>query len=756
MQEISKRPKLLLLVLIAGIAVSFQAAISWQTFSTWMGLADPTKALVQGTWPIVFLLQVLTPFLCLTFGLYVTAVRVEDPRAWLLLGVLITFGVAMDGVDVHDSVMAWVEPINHLALLYRTVCARGWAICLMLFSIYFPDRAAFDVRRPALKWLFLIPCLSAFVLVGLETIGRNEAGAWLPLSLLLHKCNAYVFPVLTWFPILVFCFVLLVKFRSATGGDSRRRLRLLLVGLALSLIPPEAFGTLMHTFLHLPENAFGGWLEFAAYLPLAFLPIVLAYVVIIDKALDVRVVVRQSLRYALARRGLSLVQVLISGVVIGAIAIESGQQSFVARLLITTVGVGLILCIGLGGQHLASWIDRRFFRDAYRAEQILVRLAENIRSVLEISPLLHIVHARVSEALHVLDFQIYLGTGDVFQRALVSETSTWNDAGQTAILKTGRAREDKSGRLLIPLLGRTELLGFFCVGPRVSEAPYSPNDIQLMQSVAAQTSFAIENSNLTRQIAAETAQQEVVHRELAIARDVQQRLLPQEQPQIPGVVYAASCRPAQEVGGDYYDYFRVPGNAIGIAIGDVSGKGIPASLLMASLQASLRGQAMREALGVDCIVKNVNQQIWTTSPANRYATFFYAQYEPTTRVLTYCNGGHNAPFWLRGDGEIVRLQTGGPPVGLFEHSSYSSERIQMNAGDLLMLYTDGISEAMNAKEEEWGEPDMAELLKASVKHSPESILSDVFSRADLFSAGEPQHDDMTAMIFAFMPMPRAA
>ncbi len=270
-----------------------------------------------------------------------------------------------------------------------------------------------------------------------------------------------------------------------------------------------------------------------------------------------------------------------------------------------------------------------------------------------------------------------------------------------------------------------------------------------MQSVASQTAFAIENSKLTEKLASEAAEREVVQRELAIARDVQQRLFPQEQPKIPGVVYAAACRPAREVGGDYYDYFKLPGGSLGIAIGDVSGKGIPASLLMASLQAALRGQTMGDAPSVDCIMANVNQLLWATSPANKYATFFYAQYEPRSRSLTYANGGHNAPFWFRRSGEMVRLEAGGAPVGLFEKSQYACEQIRIDADDLLVLYTDGMSEAMNADDEEWGEDRIVELLQNKINCDPGQILSEVFSGADAFAAGAPQHDDMTAMVFAF-------
>ncbi len=475
MQEFSRKQRYLLLAVLFAITVSFQTAISSQQFSAWMHLPDPAGALRGGTWPIIFLLQILNPFLCLAFGFYVALVRGEDRRAWLLLAVLISFGVAMDGIDVHDSVMRWPAPINHFALVYRTLNSRGWGICLLVFSIYFPDRAAFDKRRPALKWILLVPCLGALAIVALETIGRNERGAWETVAAKLQGVYAYVAPFLVWAPILSFCLILLVKFRQATNADSRRRLRLLTTGLAFSVIPPLAFGTLIHFILHTREDAFGSWVVFVAYSPLALLPLVLAYVTIVEKALDVRVVVRQGLRYALAKRGLVLVQLLVSAVVIFAVAIESDRESFTARLLVTAIGISLLLSISLGGRRLAHLIDRKFFRDAYRAEQILARLAENVRNIRELPLLLETVRAQTSEAMHVNDLEIFLRDRERFQPALAYDAPAWNHAASTVVLeRERRPLRIETDRWLIPLLGRTELLGFLTWDRALPKRPIPP------------------------------------------------------------------------------------------------------------------------------------------------------------------------------------------------------------------------------------------------------------------------------------------
>jgi phosphoserine phosphatase RsbU/P len=263
--------------------------------------------------------------------------------------------------------------------------------------------------------------------------------------------------------------------------------------------------------------------------------------------------------------------------------------------------------------------------------------------------------------------------------------------------------------------------------------------------VATQTGLALENSHLTAAIASEVAQRERLNRELEIAREVQQRLFPQKHPVVPGLDYAGHCRPAQGVGGDYYDFINVPDGNFGIAIGDISGKGIPAALLMASLQASLRGQTISSPRDLAGLMTNLNRLIFDASASNRYATFFYGQYNPSTKLFDYVNGGHNAPIVLRG-AEVIRMEEGGPVVGLFAMANYSQGAIQLMPGDLIVAFTDGISEAMNSADDEFGEERMIPVALEHRELPAQLILDRLFTAADDFAAGAPQHDDMTAVI----------
>jgi sigma-B regulation protein RsbU (phosphoserine phosphatase) len=271
---------------------------------------------------------------------------------------------------------------------------------------------------------------------------------------------------------------------------------------------------------------------------------------------------------------------------------------------------------------------------------------------------------------------------------------------------------------------------------------------------AAQTALALEVARLTTAIAREMAQRERLNRELEIAREVQEHFFPQRLPSVPGLDYCGRCRPAREVGGDYYDFLELPAGKLGIAIGDVSGKGVGAALMMASLEASLRSQASARHNLAELMTR-VNTLVCEVSPANRYATLFYAEYDPGSRQLSYVNAGHNPPAVLRKSAagcRVVRLETGGPVVG-FLRQCYEQDAISLEPGDLLVLFTDGVSESMNAREEEWGEERLIEFAETCHGLPAAEAMSRILAAAVAFAAGAAQHDDMTLVVLRVLDTP---
>ena len=242
--------------------------------------------------------------------------------------------------------------------------------------------------------------------------------------------------------------------------------------------------------------------------------------------------------------------------------------------------------------------------------------------------------------------------------------------------------------------------------------------------------------------------QEDQKRELEIAREVQSRFFPQNLI-IAGLDCAGACRPALEVGGDYYDFIPVSTTTVGMAIADVSGKGIAASLLMATVRAYLRGQIGHKAADLCALMSNLNTFVGESSEGNRYATFFYAQYDSITHELAYINSGHNPPFVFKGaypGSDPLRLETGGPVIGLLADCSYAEGRVRLDSGDLLVAYTDGVTEARSPDSLEWGEDQLVAAVQAHRTEAVDQVVRHIISEASSHVASATQHDDMTLVV----------
>ncbi|MFH1861837.1 MAG: PP2C family protein-serine/threonine phosphatase, partial [bacterium] len=230
--------------------------------------------------------------------------------------------------------------------------------------------------------------------------------------------------------------------------------------------------------------------------------------------------------------------------------------------------------------------------------------------------------------------------------------------------------------------------------------------------------------------------------ELEAARAIQLRLLPETMPQLPGFQIAAASKPAKQVGGDYYDFLLLPNGQMGLAVGDVSGKGMPAALLMANLQASLR-TLIEVDLPPSELIRRLNRVLHASSAPEMFATFFYGQLDRASAELTYVNAGHNPPL-ICGNGRLEPLSEGGLILGILPDGIYQQGFCTLHSRELLVLYSDGITEAMNSTGEEFGEQRLIRLLENHCQQDADSVL-----RATLQSVEEfcsiPQ-DDVTLMI----------
>jgi sigma-B regulation protein RsbU (phosphoserine phosphatase) len=249
----------------------------------------------------------------------------------------------------------------------------------------------------------------------------------------------------------------------------------------------------------------------------------------------------------------------------------------------------------------------------------------------------------------------------------------------------------------------------------------------------------------------EIADRVVMKRDLQIAKEIQSWLLPPGPPQVPGLEIAFATRPANTVAGDYYDVFSraascSPSGTYLIAIADVAGKSIPAAILMASYQASLKTLAGLSGSLTDLAGRMNNYACGNSQDGRRFTTTFIAEYDPATRGLDYVNAGHNPPILRRQAGAIERLSAGGIPLGILENAPYESGNTTLKPGDWLAIYTDGVTEAENMRQEEYGEARFMILLYANQRETPQVLLNTILNDINHFVGNTPQHDDITLML----------
>lgn len=511
-------------------------------------------------------------------------------------------------------------------------------------------------------------------------------------------------------------FTLLDKRIREKQPDVRRRLQLLAAGLGAGLSPLGALelwaGFTSRTMGDAPEAVL-----IPSLLMLFLVPVTLSYVLVVDRALDVGVVLRQGLQYAFARRSVDALRVALS-LAFALTVVNFGNRlgDWPQRTALALACVAALFAAEPLLQRLRLWIDRRFFREAVDAELVLTDLAARVRTLVEPDQLTATVCATIGKAMHV---------------------------SSVRLVAPG---EPAPAELRLPVAASGTLLGELALGPKRSEEPYSKSDLRLLETVAAQTGLALENARLTAHIAEQAAQRERLQREIEIAREVQSRLLPKNKPPVAGLDYDGWCRPAQQIGGDYFDYLPSPSGATAFVVGDIAGKGIPAALLMANLQAALRGLTLAGTADVPELMARLNQLIFEATPANRFATFFYTLWEPARRELVYCSAGHNPALLRPTAGPIQWLRTPGLALGLRRTAHYECGRIRLNPNDTLVLYTDGVTEAQTASREEFGEHRLAACIEQANGAPPAALRERIVHAVDTFAAGHPQHDDITVLV----------
>ena len=482
-----------------------------------------------------------------------------------------------------------------------------------------------------------------------------------------------------------------------------------------------------------------------------------------------------------------------------------------ADLLATILALTLFALVHLAAKrHLLPRIESYFSPIKYDDRRILFDLGQEARAATDIEHLFKLIVAQIGDALQAEDVSIFVRdekTGNYlcrvsssFQDSQDVPTSTqplpalsreafvvrrlrlvslpleisqkdfdaWARAFEASLPAQHETRRQEQQtllqfqtRLLQPIKIKDQLVGILSLGQCRVRHEYTAADKEMLMSVASQLALVIENARLTERMVAD----ERLRRELALASEVQKRLLPSQPPECVSVELAGFCQPARGVGGDYYDFFKFDNQQLGIAIADVAGKGIAAALLMSTVQATLRGLSTESPNHLNesneslaNMVATLNRLLVNSTGGSNYVTFFYAQFDQSTQQLAYVNAGHNPPFLFRANEDglqtvlatsvngFKKLDAGGMFVGMFDHLRYEQEIVQMQSGDVLIAFTDGLPEAQNKDGEEFDDQRIQQALIETARLPVNEIRDEILRRVKDWCDGAAQYDDLTFIV----------
>jgi len=295
--------------------------------------------------------------------------------------------------------------------------------------------------------------------------------------------------------------------------------------------------------------------------------------------------------------------------------------------------------------------------------------------------------------------------------------------------------------LIVPMKIQNKTKGLILLGKRINNIDFTDSDIEFIYSVGSLAIISLENRRLLQ----EEIEKQKLEEEIELARQIQQNLLPSEIPKSEIFEISAINLPSKQVGGDYFDVMKLEKDKILVSIADVSGKGIPASLLMANLQAFIK-LIIQQEFELDKATATINDLLTQNTSDGRFITFFWGIMDEKEKSFTYVNAGHNPPILIR-NGKIIRLSEGGIILGVMKTIiPYNKNKISLQSGDTIVLFTDGVSEAMNTNSEEFGEDKLEDLCKNLSTLSAQTALESIRKEVESFTDGAPQSDDLTLMV----------
>jgi sigma-B regulation protein RsbU (phosphoserine phosphatase) len=712
---------------------------------------------------------VVINFVFLLTGLIIFLLKSDNKHAWLLALTLGTF----------IGLNSWTMPLEMfgrgmelLVAAIKILCL--WSVPMLVhFFLSFPERSPLLKRWPKLeRWLYW-----PFYLLVLPLLGGNRLPPFLlrqyfrlPLISWLDARAWFGLPMLTVIAYLAGALVFLLANYRVAQRDARRRLRVILVGSGGGILTLVLVLTAETFQLRSQLPSLTQALEIGMFLTAPLIPLSFAYAIIRHKVIPVSLMIRRGVRYLLVSRGAVILEFLTVALVL-IVVLRTIMIHFQASHLVVGIVSGVVSILvwqgtrAIHNRYLAPLIDRHFFRQSYDAQQIMAELADSLRSTTSRAELLELGATQIQSALQTEHVTIllpdettkeftsaysrsYNGTPDIRLAPHEAIVQRLRESNQP--LELSEETNHLPAHLLLPLKGKDELAGIVALGERRGDIPFSNEDKQLLLSVGAPMSFALENTRLIEQMIEDARRREELEaeneqraKELEEARQLQLSLLPKQVPQFPDLEIAAYTKTATEVGGDYYDFHVSDDGTLTIAVGDATGHGLKAGTMVTATKSLF------------------NELDGTEAPADTLKRW--------SRALKRMNlrGLFMALTMARVEGKQITLAAAGmPPILIFRAAAqrceeilhkamplgglakypYKQETLSLSSGDVVVLMSDGLPERFNAAGEMLGYETMQMILRDAATMSAADIIQQFVARGEDWADGRPQDDDVTFVV----------
>ena len=702
------------------------------------------------------------PVLFVVVGLAVLFLRIDDRNAWLLA---ICFAALVASAPMLQMAGIITPELRSFALAYLILFFPLLPATFYYLFTTFPVRSPIDQVAPWLKYILVAGAAIVSIPMAAFVFAKGSVDPlWPLLDRIPESWGSFVVQAYYFGGCGLALLSLVWNSLGTSDQQARRKIRVMVWGTVLGLMPWMIL-QVVAIYRDVDPYALPFWAWAPAVLAIFLLPLSFAYAVVKHRVLEIPVLLQRSARYLLVQRGFLILMLFLAVSATLALAQSFSRKYPAGSGAAIPVGVVFGIVLVGGGtwiqQRVGERVDKAFFRTAYDSKQILENLVERTRDVRTREQLSQLLEGNLQDALQPVFLLIYFAEQgklvlwgheravapkifpkSPFLDAIFQRGKPWETRPDTLDPEIERLRAE----CLVPILSQEhQRSGLLVLGPRKSEEPYSREDKRLLATIASQAGSMLENIRLGEEIAERVETERRVAHEIELARQVQRKLFPQNPPQVATLDYAGECVQARVVGGDYYDFLELSPGLTGFALADISGKGFPAALLMANLQANLRGQYALAADDMPRLLESVNRLFYENTEPSHYATLFFGCYDARLRTLRYVNCGHNPPVLLRADNSVQRLAATATVMGLFPEWDCSVAEEQLHPGDLFVIYTDGVTEAADPTGDEFGEERLIETVRRNRKSVAASLLRSVTQTVQQFSPGE-QGDDITVVV----------